>query len=174
MRRRMASIFRTTARRTEGRKCTPAGLKCIIPVDILMYVWAWSKGKIPSETKVRKGGEMVMFVFICPLLGETCAHCFNRTWITIAGDAWADLTLRHVVDSFGSRLILSHHFALALTLMSPLKKQKNKNETTSHSRRIALSRSVTDSLALIFAPSAIYCLSNATFVYSNLEWGCIN
>lgn len=124
MRRRMASIFRTTARRTEGRKCTPAGLKCIIPVDILMYVWAWSKGKIPSETKVRKGGEMVMFVFICPLLGETCAHCFNRTWITIAGDAWADLTLRHVVDSFGSRLILSPSFCFGADTHESSKKTK--------------------------------------------------
>lgn len=167
MRRRMASIFRTTARRTEGRKCTPAGLKCIIPVDILMYVWAWSKGKIPSETKVRRGGEMVMFVFICPLLGETCKLRFNRTWITIAGDAWADLTLRHL--DLVALILLWHWHSRVLK-----KKQKNKSKTTSHSRRIALSRSVTDSLALIFAPSAIYCLPNATFVYSNSEWECIN
>lgn len=128
MRRRMASIFRTTARKTEGRKCTPTGLKCIIPVDILMYVWAWSKGKIPSETKVRRGGEMVIFVFICPLLGETCAHCFNRTWITIAGDAWADLTLGHVVDSFGRRLILSPSFCFSADTHESSKKNKPKTK----------------------------------------------
>lgn len=130
MRRRMVSIFRATARRTERRKCTPAGLKCIMPVDILMYVWAWSKGKIPSETKVRRGGEMVVFVFVCPLLGETCALPFNRTWITIAGTAWVDLPLRHTADSFGHRLILSASFCFVADTYESSKKRKETAQKT--------------------------------------------
>lgn len=44
-------------RKRELRKHIPPGVQCIIPVNILMYVWDWSKGKSPLETKVRRGGE---------------------------------------------------------------------------------------------------------------------
>lgn len=73
------------------RERIPRRVQCIIPVNILMYVWDWSKGKIPSETKVRREAEMVMFIFICPLLGETCTLPLNHSWIINAHTAQADL-----------------------------------------------------------------------------------
>lgn len=132
-----------TIRRKRERKCTPAGLKCIILVNILMYVWAWSKGKIPSETEVRRGGEMVMFIFICPLLGETCALPLTHTWI-INAHTLPKLTsprLRHTADTFRSHLTLSPSFCcVTRTRMRP-QSQATKN---------TLQRSVTDTPALTF------------------------
>lgn len=39
-------------------RCTPLGPQCIILFNILMYVWKWSKGKIPSETKVSRDADV--------------------------------------------------------------------------------------------------------------------
>lgn len=46
----------------ERRRCTPVGPQCIILVNILMYVWEWSKGKIPSETKVSRDADVNIYL----------------------------------------------------------------------------------------------------------------
>ncbi len=81
----------TCCQEKEERKQIPQRLKCIIPVNILMYACEWSKGKIPPETKVRREGETVMFIFICPLFGETCALPLTHSWIINAHIAKTDL-----------------------------------------------------------------------------------
>lgn len=151
-----------TVGRKRGRKCTPAGLKCIILVNILMYVWAWSKGKIPSETEVGRGGEMVMFIFICPLLGETCALPLTHTWI-INARALPKLTsprLRHAAATLRSHLTLSPPFCrVTRTRARPQSHRLAPAAAEKHTLKECYGRS-----GLNLCVSAVYWLPNATVV----------
>lgn len=110
----------TRCQEKEGRKRTPPGVQCIIPVNVLMYVWDWSKGKIPSETKVRKEGEMVMFIFICPLLGEMNAlpltELINNKWPHSLNWPLCDYVRWWICLKTTWPCLKHHHCAVSLTI----------------------------------------------------------